>query len=288
MKNIQTTPQSRLTLSSNGVDTVVDLYSPEGADLVNILYLKLAAQFQWMYLPTWLGRPIIQVPHDVVAMKELIWTLKPDLIIETGVAHGGSLVLSASILELIGKGRVLGIDIEIRPHNREALDAHPLRKRIDLLEGSSIDPKIVAEVYERAKGAELILVVLDSKHTREHVLGELDAYHGLIKPGGYIVAMDTATVFVCDIPRGKVDWAIDHPLDSVHQFLEKRPDFEIDPHYTRFGVTCSPQGFLKRKPRAENAACSGWTFCARQTIFIGQLIIYYESHRNQLVSNLWR
>jgi cephalosporin hydroxylase len=247
MKNFETSPASKLTLSHDGTDLSVDLYSQDGADLINALYLKLGAQFQWMYQPTWLGRPIIQFPHDIVAMQELIWHLKPDLIVECGVAHGGSLILSASICELLGKGRIIGIDIEIRAHNREAIEAHPLAHRIELIESSSIDESTVEAVRKKATGAETVLVVLDSNHTHAHVLRELELYSPFVTRGSYIVAMDGAQALVGDIPRAKPGWKHDDPLRAIHEFLHSHPEFEIDPHYTRFGVTSNPDGFLKRK-----------------------------------------
>ncbi len=247
MKNHEAPPDSKLTLTATGQQTTVDLYSPEGADLINALYLKLSSHFRWMYQPTWLGRPIIQLPHDIVAMQELIWAVKPDLIVECGVAHGGSLIFSASICQLIGKGRVVGVDVEIRPHNREAIEAHFLAGRIELVEGSSIDPGIVETVRKKAAGAGTVLVVLDSNHTFTHVRAELEAYAPLVSPGSYIVAMDGAQALVGDTPNAKPHWKTDHPLDAIHDFLKTHPEFEIDPHYTRFGVTCSPDGFLRRK-----------------------------------------
>jgi cephalosporin hydroxylase len=247
MKNFETKPDSRLTLSQGGTAVSVDLYSEEGVDLVNALYLKLAAEFKWMYLPTWLGRPIIQLNNDVVAMQELIWKLKPDLIVECGVAHGGSLILSASICELLGKGKVIGIDIEIRAHNRQAIEAHPLTHRIELIERSSIDEAAVAAVREKAAGAGTVLVVLDSNHTHAHVLRELELYGPFVTPGSYLVAMDGAQALVGDIPRAKPGWQLDSPLTAIHEFLQSHPEYEIDPHYTRFGVTSNPDGFLKRK-----------------------------------------
>ena len=151
----------------------------------------------YTYNFSWMGRPIIQYPQDIVAMQELIWLTQPDLIIETGIAHGGSLIFSASMLELNaacgGKknARVLGVDIDIREHNRAAIEAHPLARRIDMIQGSSIAPEIVAQVKEAAKGQESILVILDSNHTHDHVLAELEAYAPLVTPGNYCVVFDT-------------------------------------------------------------------------------------------------
>jgi cephalosporin hydroxylase len=199
-----------------------------------------------MYEPTWLGRPVIQFPTDIVAIQELIWKLQPDVIIETGVAHGGSLVLSASILELIGKGKVIGVDIEIREHNRVALEAHPLSRRIELIEGSSVANDTLNAVRSAVGDAESVLVMLDSNHTEAHVLEELDLYSPLVTSGSYIVAHDGAQAWVWDIPNGKPEWKKDHPLGAIHKFLKRQPEFSIDPYWTRWGITSSPDGFLKR------------------------------------------
>ncbi len=204
-----------------------------------------------MYEPTWLGRPIIQFPNDIVAIQELLWKIQPDVVIETGVAHGGSLVLSASILQLIGKGKVVGVDIEIRPHNREAIEAHPLSHRIELIERSSTDDETVAAVRQTVGDAKAVIVFLDSNHSESHVLKELELYSPFISSGSYIVAHDGAQAWVWDIPRGKPEWKEDHPLNAIHKFLAAHPEFRIDPHWTRFGITSSPDGFLKKLTTAE-------------------------------------
>ena len=247
MKNQKTNATSQIALTTDGESQAVDLYSQEGLDLLSILWIKSAAQHRLMYEQTWLGRPIIQFPNDIVAVQELIWSVKPDLIVETGVAHGGSLVLSASILELLGKGQVLGIDIEIRPHNRSALEEHPLRHRFDLIEGSSIDAEVIEEVRQRAKDAETVMVILDSNHTESHVAAELEAFHALVTPGSYIIVHDGAQAWVSDIPNGKPEWAEDHPLQAIDAFLEAHSNFEVDEHVTRTLITSSPRGFLKRQ-----------------------------------------
>ena len=250
MKDVSAPPNSQIVLRHDGQETVCDLYSPDGRDLVEILWLKLAAAFRRMYEPRWLGVQIIQLPEDIVAVQELLWRVRPDLVIETGIAHGGSLILSASILELIGNGRVLGVDVEIRKHNREIIDAHPLRYRIDMIEGSSIDPAIVTEVKKRAAGANRVLVVLDSNHTEAHVAAELEAYAPLVAPGSYLVAMDGAQAYVADVPRGKPEWRDDHPLTAIHKFLKLHPEFEIDRNFERFGPTSAPDGYLRRREDA--------------------------------------
>ena len=241
-----TGPGAQLTLTGADDAQTVDLYSAEGLALVSDLWLKLSAEYKIMYEPTWLGRPIIQLPHDIVQMQELVWRVKPDLIIETGVAHGGSLILSASILELIGKGRVLGVDIDIRAHNRTAITAHPLSKRIDLLQGSSIDPTTIAEVTARVKSAGTVMVVLDSNHAAEHVAAEMAAYAPLVDVNSYLVVMDGAQGQVFDIPRGNAAWQNDNPLTALDAFLAGTDEFEIDDHFTRLHVTSNPRGYLRR------------------------------------------
>jgi cephalosporin hydroxylase len=246
MKNYTAQAGAKITLDNDGERTTVDVYSREGLDLLSNLWIKSAAQYRLMYEPTWLGRPVIQFPSDIVATQELIWKLQPDVIVETGVAHGGSLVLSASILELIGKGKVIGVDIEIRPHNRAAIESHPLKRRIELIEGSSIAADTLVAVRAAVGSAGTVLVMLDSNHTESHVLQELELYSQLVTPGSYIVAHDGAQAWVWEIPNGKPEWKDDHPLGAIHKFLARHPEFSIDPHWTRWGITSSPEGFLKR------------------------------------------
>ena len=212
----------------------------------------LALRKQYMNNFSWLGRPLIQLPSDAMAMQEIIWAVKPDLIIETGVAHGGSVVLSASLLELLGHGEVLGIDIDIRPHNRQAIEAHPLARRISLIEGSSTDPAVVAQVRERAAGKARVLVCLDSNHTHEHVLAELEAYAGLVSVDSYCIVFDT---FVEDMPADHVwtdrPWGKgNNPKTAVRAWLQHHPEFEIDHSIDdRLLVTSAPDGFLRRVSR---------------------------------------
>ena len=249
-----TGPDAKLTLAGAEGTRTVDLYSEEGLALVSDLWLKLSAEYKIMYEPTWLGRPIIQLPHDILQMQELIWRVKPDLIIETGVAHGGSLILSASILELLGKGRVLGVDIDIRAHNRVAIEAHPLNHRIDLLQGSSIDPAVVADVSARAANAGTVMVVLDSNHSAAHVAAELAAYAPLVDEGSYLVVMDGAQGQVFDIPRGKAAWKDDNPLAALEAFVAGTDEFVVDDHFTRLHVTSNPRGYLRRVKAAAKPA----------------------------------
>jgi cephalosporin hydroxylase len=237
---------SKLTLDNGGELTTVDLYSREGLEFLSNLWIKAAAEHKVMYEPTWLGRPIIQFPSDVVAIQELLWKIQPDVVIETGIAHGGSLVLSASILQLMGKGKVIGVDIEIRPQNREAIEAHPLSHRIEMIEGSSIAEGTVEAVRQAVGDAKTVIVFLDSNHSEFHVLKELELYSPFVSPGSYIVAHDGAQGWVWEIPRGKPGWKVDNPLNAINKFLACHQEFSNDPDPTRFAITSSPDGWLKK------------------------------------------
>lgn len=205
---------------------------------------------QYSYNFRWMGRPVIQYPQDILAMQELIWDIKPDLIIETGIAHGGSLIFYASLLELIGKGEILGIDIDIREHNRTEIEKHPMFKRITMIQGSSIDPVVVEKVKGFAKDKHRILVVLDSNHTHDHVLEELKAYAPLVSLNSYIVVFDTIVEYLpADyLPGHKRPWGIgDNPLTAVRQFLSTNNDFEIDKSINnKLLISVAPDGYLKR------------------------------------------
>ena len=203
--------------------------------------------YEYSYHFSWLGRPIIQFPQDMVAIQEIIWKTKPDLIIETGIAHGGSLIFSASILELIGKGRVLGIDIDIRKHNKKEIERHPLKRRITMLEGSSIDENILNKVKKLAKNKKRVILFLDSSHTNEHVLKELEMYSPLIKKGGYIIVFDTMIEFM---PKGSFPnrpWDKgNNPHTAVKKFLKRNNRFKIDKEIeNKLLITSCPDGFLK-------------------------------------------
>ena len=203
--------------------------------------------YEYPFHFTWLGRPIIQFPQDMIAIQEIIWRTKPDLIIETGIAHGGSLILSASILELIGKGKVLGIDIDIRQHNRIEIEKHPLKKRITMLEGSSLDENILKKVKKIAQKKKRILLFLDSFHTNDHVLKEFELYSPLIKKGGYIVVFDTMIEFMPkgSIPNRPCDRG-NNPYTAVKKFLRQNKRFKIDKEIERkLLITSCPDGFLK-------------------------------------------
>lgn len=211
-------------------------------------FVRRTAPFKYSYNFSWMGRPIIQYPQDMVAMQEIIWEVQPDLVIETGIAHGGSLIYYASLLQLIGKGRVLGIDVEIRPHNRKAIEAHPLAGRIDMIEGSSVAPEVVDAVRARVEGKRSVLVALDSNHTHEHVLRELQLYTPLVTMGSFCVVFDT---IVEDMPPGSYPdrpWDVgDNPKTAVHEFLKQADDFEIVGEIQhKLLITTAPDGYLRR------------------------------------------
>lgn len=203
---------------------------------------------QYSYNFSWMGRPIIQYPQDMIAMQELIWDIKPDLIIETGIAHGGSLIYYASLLELIGKGEVLGIDIDIRAHNKAAIEAHPMFKRITMIEGSSIASDTLDKVKAYAAGKQTIMVCLDSNHTHEHVLNELKLYAPFVTKDSYLVVFDT---IVEDMPDNYLPgrpWKKgDNPKTAVWDFVKEHPEFEIDHSIdNKLLISVAPEGYLKR------------------------------------------
>lgn len=205
---------------------------------------RYAYSYQW----TWLGLPIIQMPPDIVAMQEVIWATKPQVIIETGVARGGSVILSSSLLELIGEGEVVAVDIDIRPHNRQAIEEHPLAHRVHLIEGSSIDRAVVDQVRARVADAERIMVVLDSNHTHEHVLAELEAYAPLVTTGQYLVVADTVVEYIPVQEYRPRPWGPgDNPKTALDAFLVSHTEFEPDPYMNaKLLMTSSPGGYLRR------------------------------------------
>jgi len=224
----------------------LDIYSPEGFRVVADLWTRSNWQHKLSYELTWLGIPIIQLPEDILMVQELVWKNRPDVIVESGVAHGGALILYASLLELLGRGRVIGVDIEIRKYNRLAIESHPASKRISLVEGSSTDPATLDDVKSRIRPGERVMVMLDSNHTRDHVRAELELYAPLVGPGGYVVVFDGVMRQVADAPNAKPGWDTDNPLTAVADFLAAHPDFEVDHAYERLAVSYCPSGFLRR------------------------------------------
>lgn len=250
MRYLETTPDAALGYLAEKSMRIDSYAHDEEFKALSNAWRVMALEKKYMNNFSWLGRPMIQLPMDVMAMQEIIWAVKPDLIIETGVAHGGSLMLSASILELIGHGEVVGVDIDIRAHNREAIEHHPLAKRITLVQGSSIDPDIIAEVRKYAEGKKKVLVCLDSNHTHEHVLAELNAYADLVSIGSYCVVFDT---FVEDMPDEYVwedrPWGKgNNPKTAVWEWLKSHHEFVIDKSIEdKLLITSAPDGFLYRQ-----------------------------------------
>lgn len=216
-------------------------------------WLRAGWDTKHVYSFTWMGRPIIQLPEDMVRLQELIWREKPDVLIETGIAHGGSLVFYASLFEAMGHGHVIGIDIDIRAHNRGAIEAHPMMKRITMIEGSSIAPDVVEQVKEQVGEGENVMVVLDSNHSRDHVLGELRAYAPLVQVGGYMVATDGIMQDLVGAPRANVDWDSSNPqqaardfVASDNRFLIEEPEWLFNEGLVRDRVTYWPSCYVKR------------------------------------------
>lgn len=211
-------------------------------------FMRDSSAYKYTYHFNWMGLPIIQFPQDVLAMQEIIWEVKPDLIVETGIARGGSLVFYASMLELLGgQGRVLGVDIDIRPHNRAAIESHPMSKRIDMIQGSSIDDSTAEQVYAAARGRERVLVSLDSNHTHEHVLRELELYSPLVKSGSYLVVFDTTIEDQPEDFQHGGPWnKHDNPKTAVREFLKRCDRFVVDREIEdKLLITVTREGYLK-------------------------------------------
>jgi len=233
----------------------MELYSNEAFELISQLWLKVGWNQKYTYTFTWLGRPVIQLPEDLLRIQEVIFRLKPDVIIETGVAHGGSAVFYATLLRAIGKGRVIGVDILIKPDNRRAIESHELAELITLVEGSSTDTATVSSVRSLVSPSESVLVVLDSRHDKAHVLRELELYGPLVTPGSYIVATDGIMRDLADVPRGGgPDWRSNNPADAAKAFVRDHPDFILEAPAWRFNesslasnVTHWPDAWLRRR-----------------------------------------
>ena len=228
--------------------------SAEAFETVSRAWLRAGWDTKYVYSFTWMGRPIIQLPEDMIRLQEVIYTLKPDVIIETGIAHGGSLIFYASIFEAMGKGRVIGVDIEIRPHNRAAIESHEMVKRIEMFEGSSIDPDIVGKVRSALRPEdETVLVILDSNHLKDHVAAELAAYSPMVTKGSWIVACDGIMGQVVGAPRTAPDWTWNNPTEAAKAFVAENPDFVLEEPAWRFNegavrerVTYWPGAYVKR------------------------------------------
>jgi cephalosporin hydroxylase len=240
------------TLTADGRS--LHLYSKEAFELISDLWLKTGWDQKYSYTFTWLGRPVIQHPEDLVRLQEVIFTLRPNVIIETGVAHGGSLIFYASLFKAMGRdGRVVGIDIDIRPQNRKAIEAHELASYISLIQGDSARSDVVARAREFVRPGDKVMVMLDSNHAKAHVLKELEAYAPLVSPGSYIVATDGVMGLVHDTPRGKPEWSSDNPTQAAREFAARHPDFVLEEPKWLFNesgldrtITAWPGGWLKR------------------------------------------
>jgi len=227
MKITIDTEARTLVAEAGGAREEMPLYSDRAFELVSDAWVKVGWNQRYSYTFSWMGRPIIQLPEDMVRTQEVLHAVQPDVIIETGVAHGGSLVFYASLCKAMGRGRVVGIDIEIRPQNRAAIEAHPLAGYITLVEGSSTDPAVVARARGMVRPGEKVLVLLDSNHTKAHVAAELEAYHDMVTPGSYIVATDGIMKELHDVPRGDAAWTWDHPTAAAAEFAAAHPEFEL-------------------------------------------------------------
>jgi cephalosporin hydroxylase len=231
----------------------IKLYSDEGFELLSHLWVKSGWNQKYSYGFSWAGMPIIQMPEDMIRFQEVVWQLRPDVIIETGVAHGGSLVYSASLLHLMRKGKVVGIDIDIRPQNRAKIQTHPLAGRIHLIEGSSTSEDVLHKVRAHIQPDEIVLVVLDSDHSYAHVMAELETYSDFVSPGSYIIATDGVMQDLEDVPRGKKGWKKDNPAQAARDFAEKNENFVLEQPKWPFNestlsknITHWPDAWLKR------------------------------------------
>ncbi len=238
--------------SAEGESTLA-IGSPEAFKLISKAWLRSGWDAKYVYGFSWMGRPVIQLPEDMLRIQELIYRVAPDVLIETGIAHGGSLIFYASLFKAMGKGRVVGVDVEIRAHNRSAIEAHEMAQGIAMIEGSSIDPQVVREVGGHLRAGERGMVVLDSNHTRAHVLGELRAYAEFVAVGSYIVACDGIMQEVVGALRTHPDWATDNPQSAVQDFLAERDDFVLEEPAFTFNeghiterVTYWPNCYLRR------------------------------------------
>lgn len=244
----------KITVQSGFSTEEYDIGSQEAFKILSHLWLRSGWDTKYVYSFSWLGRPIIQLPEDMFRIQEVIYNTRPDVIIETGVAHGGSLIFYATLCKALNHGRVIGIDIEIRPHNREAIEAHPLFENLSLVEGSSIDPKTVTLVRSLVKAGEKVLVILDSNHTKQHVLAELHAYSDLVTVGSYIVACDGIMENLVGAPRSSTDWRWNNPKAAAEAFVKESPNFIVEePEFvfnegmiTERVVTYWPSAFLRR------------------------------------------
>jgi len=225
------------------------IFSTEAMEFLERAYLCTAVERRLMYEPSWLGMRIIQLPNDIIAMQEAIYRVKPDLIIETGVAHGGSLIYYSSLLECINpKGKIIGIDVDIRSENRELIERHPLAHRITLIEASSTSATVVEKINTFIGNGEYqkCLVSLDSDHSYEHVRNEIEIYKNFVSADSYLIVQDSAMDLIKDIPSSKANWRVEGPSRAISEFTKENSNFVVDARLQRFGISSSPGGFLLR------------------------------------------
>ena len=242
-----------ISVDENGLTREYKLDTPEGFKIISDIWLLAGWDTKYVYSFTWLGRPIIQLPEDMIRIQEVIHATGPDVIVETGVAHGGSLVFYASLCKAMDRGRVIGVDVEIRAHNRAAIEDHPLFPLITLIEGSSIEPSMVEQVKSQIRPGEKTMVLLDSNHEKQHVLEELRAYSPLVSAGSYIVAMDGIMERLVGAPRSSPDWSWNNPRQAALEFVSENANFVIEEPPFAFNegkiterVTYWPSAFIKR------------------------------------------
>ena len=242
-----------LTLEEPGGSRVLPLYSKEAFEHVSRLWVETGWAMKHTYTFSWLGRPVIQLPEDMIRSQEVVFRERPTVIIETGVAHGGSLVYWASLLRVMGGGRVVGVDVEIRPHNRAAIEAHFLAEDITLIEGDSVSADTVSRVRALMGPAERVMVFLDSNHSKAHVRAELEAYAPLVSVGSYIVATDGVMQWVSRAPRASADWTWNNPSEAAKEFAYAHPEFVLEEPAWAFNestlteaITHWPSAWLKR------------------------------------------
>jgi cephalosporin hydroxylase len=247
------TDKRELTVQNGSVTESVPLYSRRAFEVISREWVNVGWNEKYVYTFSWLGRPVIQLPEDLIRVQEAIDRVKPDVLIETGVAHGGSLIFYATLFAATGRGRVIGVDIEIRPGNRRAIENHLLSRLITLIEGDSISQTVVETVRSQVSEHERVMVILDSNHTKEHVLSELDMYAPLVTPGSYIVATDGVMEELAGVPRGHTEWTWDNPAGAAREFAAVHPEFVIEqPEWPfnesalRANVTHWPSAWLRR------------------------------------------
>jgi cephalosporin hydroxylase len=253
MKLTIDTDAQTLRLEHAGVLETIPLYSKRAFELLSDQWSKVGWNQKYTYTFTWMGVPVVQLPEDMIRLQEVLWRLQPDVIIECGVAHGGGVVYYASLCKAMGKGRVIGVELEFRGDHRTKIESHPLASLITLAEGSSVDPAIVKRVKGMIRPGESVLVILDSNHSKAHVAAELEAYHDAVTVGSYIVATDGSMEFLADVPRAGKDWKENNPAVAAREFAARHPSFVFDPPKPVWSeseltetITHWPDAWLKR------------------------------------------